>query len=196
MNYQAAHLYVTSRMKEELSSNLIYHGLHHTLDVIDSIAIIAKKEGLTDQETTIAKTAALYHDIGFIFEYEDNEMLAIDLASETLPKFDYTLSEIKIITRMIEATIIHVEPNTLLEKMMVDADFDYFGRSDFEQIATTLHKELQIYNNVYTADQWDEVQLQFLKTHRYYTNYSIKNRLPKKKKNVEKIVDRQAKRFE
>lgn len=177
-------------MEKELSKDLIYHGVHHTLDVIASITKIAKSEGLTNQEVTIAKTAALYHDIGFVFEYEDNEMLAMDLAQETLPEFDYTSSEIEIITGMIEATIIHIKPRTLLEKIMVDADFDYFGRNDFEEIAATLYTELHVYGNEYSPRQWDEVQIQFLKKHRYYTKYSIKNRLPKKKKNVTQIISR------
>ncbi|MBT6439132.1 MAG: HD family phosphohydrolase, partial [Flavobacteriales bacterium] len=105
VNYIEAHRYVVNRLEGELSDDLVYHGLHHTLDVIETTELIAKSEGLSLQEITMVKTAALYHDTGFIFEYENNERLAIDLAQETLPEFGYTYSEIEIISGMIEATI-------------------------------------------------------------------------------------------
>ena len=162
VNYIEAHRYVVNRLEGELSDDLVYHGLHHTLDVIETTELIAKSEGLSLQEITMVKTAALYHDTGFIFEYENNERLAIDLAQETLPEFGYTYSEIEIISGMIEATISHIKPRNHWEQIMVDADFDYFGREDFEAIAETLYKELIKHGTEYSAKQWDEVQMLFL----------------------------------
>jgi predicted metal-dependent HD superfamily phosphohydrolase len=193
VNYIEAHRYVVNRLEGELSDDLVYHGLHHTLDVIETTELIAKSEGLSLQEITMVKTAALYHDTGFIFEYENNERLAIDLAQETLPEFGYTYSEIEIISGMIEATISHIKPRNHWEQIMVDADFDYFGREDFEAIAETLYKELIKHGTEYSAKQWDEVQMLFLQKHRYYTNFSIENRLPIKQKSLSKLIERLSK---
>ncbi len=193
MNYFEAHRYIVNRLEGELSDDLVYHGLHHTLDVIATTELIAKIEGMSFQEITIAKTAALYHDTGFIFEYENNERLAIELAQETLPEFGYTDSEIEIISGMIEATISHIKPRNHLEKIMVDADFDYFGREDFEAIAGTLYIELIKHGIEYSAKQWDEVQMLFLQKHSYYTNFSIANRLPIKQKSLSKLIKRLSK---
>ncbi|MBL4623605.1 MAG: HD domain-containing protein [Flavobacteriales bacterium] len=190
MNYNGAYKYVTNRLEKGLAADLLYHGLHHTLDVVATAELIAENEGLSTQEISLAKTAALYHDMGFLFEYEDNEMQAMDLVKQTLPEFDYSNTEIEIIVGMIAATIIHVKPETHLEKIMVDADFDYFGRNDFEQIAATLYTELKAYGNEYSIKQWDEVQVQFLKKHRYYTNFSLKNRQNKKQKNLSNLIER------
>jgi predicted metal-dependent HD superfamily phosphohydrolase len=193
VNYEAAHQYIVDRLRRELSNDLTYHGIHHTIDVIESIETISVKEGLNEAEICIAKTAALFHDIGFLFQYEDNEMLAIDQVKETLPGFNYSATEIDTISGMIEATIIHVKPRNHLERIMIDADFDYFGRNDFEQISANLLDELNTYGMNYSPKQWDEVQVRFLQAHQYYTNYSIKNRLGIKKKNLSIIVERLSK---
>ena len=75
---------------EELDKNLFYHGRHHTFeDVLPMAEQLAKQEGLNDQQALIVKTAALYHDTGFLDRYDKNEPCGVERAKKYLPQFGF-----------------------------------------------------------------------------------------------------------
>ena len=68
--------YVLDRIEKELPAIYSYHCVRHTIDVIVSVEIIGRGEGITDEELLLLKIAALFHDSGFIVDYRDHEQLA------------------------------------------------------------------------------------------------------------------------
>ncbi|MDA8715121.1 HD domain-containing protein [Flavobacteriales bacterium] len=194
MKYSAAKTYILRLLKRELPSNLHYHGLHHTWDVYNSAKLIALNEGITEHESKLLLTAALFHDTGYIKSYLDNESIAIDLVKEILPSFGFKNSDIALICSIIESTIPDRVPQTMLEKIMSDADHDYFGRSDYHLIADSFKRELVEYNIAMSDKMWIEKQLDYLENrHRFLTETSIGMRVKRKKKNIldlrEKLKD-------
>jgi len=180
MDFKNAKIYILNRLEKELNPNLYYHGIHHTIDVYETSIKIAELEGLSQQEKIIVNTAALFHDSGFIYRYENNEELAVELIKEVLPSFEYSKEQIKVIGNIILTTRIKARPITLLEKIMCDADYDYLGRNDVNKIATTLYKELNEMGYHFSEKEWNNIQVKFLKKHQYYTASSILLRRPKK----------------
>ncbi|MDF1672146.1 MAG: HD domain-containing protein [Vicingaceae bacterium] len=180
MDFKNAKKYILDRLEGELKPNLHYHGVHHTVDVYEASIRIAELEGLNQDEKVIINTAALYHDAGFIYQYEHNEEVAAQLVKVVLPKFGYQEKEINEIEKIILSTKIKARPSTLYEKIMSDADYDYLGRNDVAKIAETLHKELFEYDFKFSEDEWNEVQIKFLEKHLYYTGSSLTLRRPKK----------------
>ena len=76
-DYERAREYVLNRLTHELPDGLYYHGIHHTRDdVVPAAVRLAVLAGLGETQTLILKTAALYHDIGYIQQYEVNEDIA------------------------------------------------------------------------------------------------------------------------
>jgi len=71
----------------QLDSNLFYHGIHHTFDDVlpNSIRIIQEMSHLlTEEDTLIVKTViALYHDTGFLDQYDKNEPKGCERATES-----------------------------------------------------------------------------------------------------------------
>jgi len=187
MDFKEAKKYILTRLENELKPNLHYHGIHHTLDVYDASIKIAELENLSQEEKVVINTAALYHDAGFIFQYEDNEEIAVKLTETVLPKFGYNEKQIKAIGRIILTTRITARPFTLLERIMCDADYDYLGRNDVYKIAETLYKELHEYNYNFSPKEWNEIQIKFLNKHEYFTNSALILRNPKKKEYIEYI---------
>lgn len=173
MDFKGAKKYILDRLEKELRPDLYYHGVHHTLDVYEASIKIAELENLGQEEKVIVNTAALYHDSGFIYQYENNEEVAVKLIEVVLPKFGYSDVQIKQIAALIMSTQIKHLPTTLLEKIMCDADYDYLGRSDVYKIADSLYKELDAHDYKYTPEEWNEVQLKFLNKHEYFTASSI-----------------------
>lgn len=162
---------IINRLKALLPEELVYHDIQHTLNVEKAAIRYAKLEGIHEDELILLRTAALYHDSGFILQYENNESFAIQLAQNNLPTFGYCPDKIATICKIIEATQSDVTPTTLLEKIMCDADHDYLGRPDYMHIAGRLRSELEI-NGTFMSDiEWLEFQLHYLEdVHRYYTD--------------------------
>jgi len=180
MEFQGAKKYILKRLETELSSNLYYHGVHHTIDVYEVAMKIAEVEKISQEEMVIIKTAALYHDSGFLFEYDDNERLAVKLVKEILPRFGYNKKQMKAISDVILSTQIYSKPNSLLQKIMSDADYDYLGREDNFKIANSLNKELQANGFSFSDQEWNAMQITFLNKHEYHTAFSIGHRRSKK----------------
>lgn len=180
MDFKNAKKYILDRLEKELKPNLYYHGVHHTVDVYEASIRLAELEGLSQEEKILVNTAALYHDAGFIYQYEHNEEVAVKLVEVVLPKFGYNEKQIKTIGKIILTTRIKARPQTLLEKIMSDADYDYLGRNDVKKIAGSLCRELNEYDFKFSEDEWNEMQIKFLEKHLYYTESALTLRRPKK----------------
>lgn len=162
---------IVNRLKALLPEELVYHDVLHTLNVEKAAMRYAKLEGIHEDDLILLRTAALYHDAGFILRYEHNEGFAIQLAQNNLPTFGYSPEKIHTICNIIAATQSDVTPTTLLERIMCDADHDYLGRPDYMHIAGRLRTELEVYGTHMTDIEWLEFQLHYLEhTHRYFTD--------------------------
>ncbi len=188
INYRHAEKYIIKRLAGDLPEGLHYHGIHHTKDVCKAVERLAIWEGVKGEELYLLKTAALYHDAGFIDSYESNEPIGARLAKEMLPNFGYTEPQIEQVIELIEATKIPQNPKNHLEQIMCDSDLDYLGRSDFYPIAETLKQELMKFGKFNGSDQkWIEMNIGFLSQHKYFTESSKKRRGPDKRKRVEEL---------
>ncbi|MCF0055614.1 HD domain-containing protein [Dyadobacter sp. CY356] len=188
MDIAGSEKYILDLLGRELSDTLYYHGLHHTLDVENAALILAKEEAVDDAESlALLKTAALFHDSGFINTYKDHEEEGCTIVRSSLPLFQYTNEQIEIICGMIMATKIPQSPKTHLEKIICDADLDYLGRDDFELIAATLFKELFLRNLVADENTWNNIQVKFIGMHRYHTESAVKKRECKKQKHLHNL---------
>lgn len=193
MNFVAAKHYIIQRLIHELPSKLYYHGLHHTFDVYDAAKQLAKAEHVTGGDYILLKTAVLFHDAGFIEQYKNNEPIGVKIATEALPQFGYTEEQIKTIAGIIMTTNMEQAPQTLLQKIIRDADLDYLGRNDFEVLANLLKNELNAFGYEYTAEEWDALQIPFLEKHVYYTTTAINKNEATKQLNIATIKKRQTK---
>ncbi|MFN3849507.1 MAG: HD domain-containing protein [Spirosomataceae bacterium] len=188
MDIQSAEKFIIQTLEKSLSPTLFYHGIHHTFDVVDASAKIAVAEGITDEESLILlKTAALYHDVGFITTYKGHEEEGCRIAKATLPNWNYSTEQIEQICGMIMATQIPQNPQNLLQQIIADADLDYLGRDDFEPIADSLFRELSARIMVTDIDVWNQIQVKFISAHHYWTASEIALRDNKKRQNLDKV---------
>lgn len=189
MNLEAAEEFIIDELSRKLPENLYYHGLHHSLDVTRAALILASQEGITDQESLVLlKTAALYHDSGFMKIYQNHEEAGCDIVKNVLPDFGYTSVQIDSICSMIMATKLPQNPNTHLEKILCDADLDYLGRDDYERIAHTLFQELSARNLISDSESWNAMQVKFLRSHCYWTESARKNRNDLKQQHLLRLI--------
>src|SRR5690349_4358523 len=118
MDYRAAKDFILTKLRNELSDQLRYHGIHHTLDVLKMAAEICESEGVDGHNLILVKTAALFHDSGFIQnKHAGHEAVGCTLVRENLPGFGYSTADIETICGMIMATKIPQTPNNILEEI-------------------------------------------------------------------------------
>lgn len=187
--YKTEH-YVLKILEKNLSKKLYYHSIRHTIDVVKAVEHIALLEGVTDEGLFLLKTAAILHDAGFIEQYDHNESIGARMATEILPKYGYTEQHIKTIVELIHVTEIPHRPINKLQEIICDADLDYLGRDDFEEIADKLRLELREMGKINSDRMWDEIQVKFLRQHQYFTRTAIESRQAKKEANIELVLKR------
>ncbi|MGB0932646.1 MAG: adenylate/guanylate cyclase domain-containing protein [Lishizhenia sp.] len=178
---------IMSLLRQKLSPTLYYHSLQHTKDVTRQVERIAIQEGITNKDLFLLKSAASYHDAGFIEQYEKNEPIGARMAKEALGEFGYTEKDIERIEALIFATTVPHDPKNKLEEIICDADLDYLGREDFHEISDKLRLELRKHNKIKSDRAWDEQQVKFFKMHRYFTKTALDTRQAKKEKHLKEI---------
>ncbi|WP_201977260.1 HD domain-containing protein [Hymenobacter rubidus] len=189
MNIQAAENFIVNELRRGLSPTLYYHGLHHTLDVTEVAMELAAAEGITDPEAlALLRTAALYHDAGFLHSYQGHEDQGCALARATLPDFAYSPEQIAQICDLITATKYPQEPGSPLAEILCDADLDYLGRPDFVPISTSLFDELMARQLIADEHAWFQLQARFLAGHHFWTRTTIARRAAPKQARLDHIL--------
>lgn len=169
-DWEGVKQHILGRLSRELAPDLAYHGVHHTRnDVLPAAERLAAMSDLDSQGTLLLRTAALFHDVGFLECYRDNESIAVRIAQETLPHFAFTDQQIEQIGEIILATPLPHSPSSFLQALMCDADLDSLGRADFLLASHNLRRELAAYGEELDLRAWYERQLGFLQSHTYFT---------------------------
>ena len=170
MNFDQAKHYALNRLEKELSAGLYYHGLIHTTDdVVPATEKFAEGEGVTGESLDLLLTAAWFHDLGFIEVRAGHEVIGARIASEALPGCGYNEEQIQIVKGIIMATVVPQSAQTILERIMADADLDVLGRDDFMFRNGNLRRELAFFGQEFTDTQWYSGQLKFVESHTYFT---------------------------
>jgi uncharacterized protein len=169
MDQEEAAAFIKAKLKQELPEGRTYHSYGHTMDVHNAAVDIAKREGVNGEDLQLLRTAALFHDSGFLQVDLEHEEASCRIVRKHLPGFGYTPEQVEKICAMIMATKIPQSPHDQLSRILCDADLDYLGRDDFFHIGNTLFEELKSYGVVSSEREWNELQLRFLETHQYFT---------------------------
>ena len=168
MDFKQMRTQAINKLKSLLPDNLYYHDIPHSLNVEKAVVRYANLEGIGENDIILLKTAAILHDSGFMAQYESNEDFAIEFTNSFLPQFGYTAEQIRLISNMINATKPEVEPQNILEEIIIDADYDYLGRADYPYIVKKLRKEMQEFGTEFLDREWLEYQLNFLEDKHLY----------------------------
>ena len=174
-------------LKSKLSKDLYYHGVHHTLDVLDVINKYIRYYKINPYDAKLLRIAVLLHDIGFVVSNKDHEANSVAIAKELMTDLGFTKDEIKKVKDLILATRIPQRPKNKLEKIICDADLDYLGRKDFYRISDLLFRELKAHTDLTTKVAWNKAQIKFLEAHEYHTDFAKKNRAPLKGKRIKEL---------
>jgi class 3 adenylate cyclase len=176
-------------MERKLPKNLYYHNIKHTIDVITEVELIGWAEGLTEEDILLLKLAALFHDSGHTISYKDHEEHGAKIARDILTNYNYPKEHIDTVCRLIMSTKFPPSPKDKLEEVICDSDLDYLGRSDFIPVSNMLYKELKENNMIGSWEEWNQLQLNFIKSHQYYTETARNLREVNKQNQINRLQE-------
>jgi len=169
MQYRQVYDFLMPKLENELAPYLEYHNAAHTKNVIAAVEYLAAKENITGDELMILKTAALFHDAGFLQQPDDHEEVSCIMARDHLPDFGYSDSQIEHICRMIMATRLPQDPSDRLSEILCDADLFYLGKEGYAENGEKLYREFKHRDILRTKAEWLLIQVEFLSMHSFFT---------------------------
>ena len=195
MQYERAYSFLINKLENGLPTYITYHDAQHTKNVIAAAEHLATGENIIGDELVLLKTAALFHDAGFLQNHHDHEELSCKIARKHLPEFEYTPEQIDSICRMILTTKLPQTAPDHLSQLLCDADLYYLGGDDYAANAEKLFNEFKKNGIINTATEWEMKQADFLSAHRYFTPTAIREREEKKQQTLQELKSKIANTF-
>ncbi len=187
--YKKVESYVRDLFEANKKPKLIFHSLEHTQQIVKRAEEIAAHYKLTDKEMLAVYIAAWFHDTGHLFTTaEHHEEKSVEVMKTFMEMYLPDPELIQLIEGCILATKRSVEPTTLLQQIVCDADTYHLGTRDFKKTNKQVRKEVSADDkNPMTKRDWDTKTLEFLDKHKYYTSYCIELLENGKQENIKRL---------
>jgi uncharacterized protein len=170
-------------LRRSLHDNYTYHSIAHTLEVCKRSKAIAARLRLDQHSIELLHTAAMYHDIGFTEHHLMHEQIGAEIFMKAASESGLPAGDTKAVVKLILATNPASVPADLLEMVIKDADLYYLSTNDYSRQAALLREELEWLYGEMTDDKWEEIQINFLRAHRFFTP-GLANQLNEKKRSI------------
>lgn len=162
--------YVFMKLEDQTPESLKFHTPEYARQMYNFSELLSKAENLDAEETLLIRTAILMIPLGYLSNYMRPELESTFLCPELLSEFHYSEKQIQNISNLILASRYPPEPETFLEKIMVDIRFEYLGRVDFIESYKLLFNERNEHLENIEPSQWKEQQIKLLRNFNYYTS--------------------------
>ena len=198
-----ARIFAEETFNNAVFEKLPYHNLEHTADVVQAVQIVGGNTELNPDETESALIAAWLHDIGYPDGNKDHEAAAAEKAQELLSEWGASPKKILEVTEAIRATKVPQHPESLVSKVLCDADLFQLSQENHVIHSQKLRTEMEAQRGEpFSEEEWMRTTLEFLQNHEYHTPYGRTVLEREKKKNIKRLrraigePDYSEKRFE
>ena len=182
---ESAELYVINFLKHNLPTETLFHSISHTQDVVNAVKTLSNEEGVLAEDTECVLIAAWFHDIGYVNGSKDHEAHSIKEVSLFLKDHNFPNDKIEKVIGCIKATQMPQQPKSKIDKIICDADLFHVATASFEENSKLLRVEWELLENKTMTDvEWYQCNSDFLKAHRFYTDFAFKNWSSLKGKNL------------
>lgn len=180
--------YVTDLFHRKQNPDLVFHNLEHTEYVVNKTKEIAGHYELTEKDMLLVFVAAWFHDTGYLFvPAATHEEKSAELMEAFMKDFQVSDELIQEMRECIMVTKRNVQPATLNQQIISDADTYNFGTSDFKNTNKLVFKEWENLNPNVKRTDFDAAAIRMMNEHRYYTSYCKDLLSDTKLKNMKKL---------
>lgn len=190
-----AQSFVSDLYSNKVSKSLSFHDLEHTQNVVIAAEEMAQYYQLEDEDHASLAVAAWFHDIGYVKgDPNGHEEVGMDMATQFLKENETEEAFIQRVRAAIESTRMPQSPGNLIEQILCDADLYHLGTEDFWDKSNDLRDELNgLTNKKISRKQWRKINISFLETHVYFTDFARRKLQPGKEKNLERLKNGEGK---
>lgn len=168
-----AKIAVTEIFQNKVNPLFVFHNLEHTIQVVNAAGEIGAYYQLADDDQFVLFISAWFHDTGFSSgRAEEHEKESSKLATDFLLHSAISQELLFRIISCIEATHLPQQPVNLVAEIICDADLHHLGTNMFSTMSDRLRREYQAcYKNDLSEEEWRQLDIKFLKSHKYFTGY-------------------------
>lgn len=186
---QLTEAYTLQLFESQLSIDLRYHDLHHTMSVRETALILGDYYDVGEENKEILEIAAFLHDTGYVKVYTGHEEESAEIAKDFLSKHGYPAEKIERVNELIAATKLDYQPKNLLQQIIKDADLNNLGQGKYLKTIANLRYEMDKFLGLkYTDEGFYEMNIEFMDNHAYFTEKAKELFNQKKAKNRKKVV--------
>ena len=183
--------FVADLFEKQLKKEFYYHDFFHTFSVVNAAGILSDANAISSPEKRILLIAAWFHDTGYIKNMDAHEKQSAANAEEFLKDRNIDEAEIDLVKACIMATQFPQQPQTILERIICDADMIHVCESNFMERSILLRKEwAATQGKNFTDKEWYQVNIDFLHNHSFHTKYAAEQFEKAKAKNLKKVLQK------
>ncbi len=153
---------------EEASPNLYFHNSALVKNLTNHVELLATSEKLPEEDFIIVKIAAIFLFSGYIYDYDKPVEESVNLLGSILPRYGFTQDDIRKAAELIRNSYEN-KTDSLSDKILHDAKYDYLGRVDYLRLAEKLLRERTEYGKLSEGKSWIQSQKKMLKEHDFLT---------------------------
>jgi len=190
-----AEKYAFLLLTKELSPAYLCHNMSYTQRVVNATKELIQGEGVSETDANILLLAAWFHNLGYVKGKENHEEKSVQIATNFLEEYNIDESIIDEVSKLIRATKMSQEIDSILEGIIRDADCFHFSGKGYSDSSDLLREELHAINGKsFTDAEWIEENIAFLSgQHHYYTKYAQEHWQQGKDRNIAQLFKVQKK---
>ncbi|HLN56812.1 MAG TPA: adenylate/guanylate cyclase domain-containing protein [Bacteroidales bacterium] len=154
---------------EEASPNLYFHNSALVRNVTNLAELLATSEKLPEEDFIYLKIAAIFLFAGYIYDYEKPMEESVNLLTGMLPRYGFGNEDAAKAVSLIRNSY-NNNYESLSDRILHDARFDYIGRVDYVRLTEKLQREMTEYGKHPEGRSWVQQQKKMIREHDFLTN--------------------------
>ena len=159
---------VTKMFDDEAPPNLYFHNSALVKNISNHVELLSGAENLPEEEFINLRLASVFLLTGYISDYEKPMEASARLVEEILPKYGFGQENIETTKKIIKNSFTDCQ-ESLSDRILHDARYDYMGRIDYIKLTEKLLRERTEYGKHTDNKTWIEIQVKQLAHHEFLT---------------------------
>jgi class 3 adenylate cyclase len=160
--------YIIKMYDDEAPPNLYFHNAALVKNISNQVELLSNAERLPEEEYVRLRIASLFLFTGYISDYDRPVEASCRLVDEILPGYGFVRADSDEIKRLITNSYSGIK-ESLSDRILFDARYDYTGRIDYVKLTEKLIRELSEYGKITDRNAWIEEQIRFLEGNDFTT---------------------------
>jgi class 3 adenylate cyclase len=154
---------------DDAPPSLWFHNAQLAVNITSQAELLATAEGLPLDQYVYLKLASVFLMTGYMSDYNNPAEASCRLMEAVLPSYGFDERYI-ISARDLINNSFNGKHESVTDKILHDARYDYLGRVDYIKLSEKLLKEKNEHGIIVSPEEWSDIQKKLLTDHDFLTN--------------------------